>query len=283
MKPAKRLFTESPYNFPDQQDFENFVGMSQKPRDIAADGSRETFPSQFAIGDKVKFRIGPTAEVDAVIYAARFEAATVWYDLIFDPYVGTPEQGGYTILTNVRSLMIHPSEFQERVKRITFKEAKEIKMKVHKKFFTEGVNYAQEAKYIVVGLIDNDYIEKAAEGRAIKVIQHYLQTEGLTQDEISTMKKDVTSFHFQNIFAELDSAGLGKPDPASADNVESHTDRIHKFLTKEFKQAGLPSFDLNAATLQIGNLIGMVKDKKSFNHEIIKAVGVAITKLSKLS
>ena len=138
MKPAKRLFTESPYNFPDQQDYENFLGMSQKPRFPSAT-SRENFPSQFAIGDKVKFRIGPTAEVDAVIYAARFEAATVWYDLIFDPYVGTPDQGGYTILTNVRSLMIHPSEFQERVKRITFKEAKDIKLKLQQKLFQERI------------------------------------------------------------------------------------------------------------------------------------------------
>lgn len=139
MNISKKLFLESPYNFPDQQDFENFVGMSKKMRTTAADGSRQTFPSQFAIGDKVKFRIGPTAEVDAVIYAARFEAATVWYDLLFDPYVGTPDEGGYTILTNVRSLMIHPQEFQERVKQITVEKAKGIKMKLQQKLFQENI------------------------------------------------------------------------------------------------------------------------------------------------
>jgi len=114
-------FYESPYNFPSSEDSKTFGDPL----------SRQTFPSQFAIGDKVKFKIGPTAEVDAYIYAARFEAATVWYDLLFDPYVGTPEEGDYTILTNVRSLMVQPQEFAQRIQRITESQARKIKMKMY--------------------------------------------------------------------------------------------------------------------------------------------------------
>lgn len=241
MKPAKKLFTESPYNFPDQQDYENFVGMSQKPRFPSAI-SRETFPSQFAIGDKVKFRIGPTAEVDAVIYAARFEAATVWYDLIFDPYVGTPEQGGYTILTNVRSLMIHPSEFQERVKRITFKEAKEIKMKVHKKFFVEASPVIEQfTKEIVEGLVDNNYIERAAQGEARKVVKFYLEHEGLTTSEMANITSDASGIHFQNILAEIEKAGLApsEDEEESSSSLNPDMEKGLEYIRRGLRQSNI--------------------------------------------
>jgi hypothetical protein len=113
---------ESPYNFPSSSDLVDLKDLSTGSKDLH---------THYAIGDKVKFKIGPTAEVDAYIYAVRFEAATVWYDLLFDPYVGTPDEGSYTILTNVRALMVQPHEFEQRIQRITESEAKRIKMKMY--------------------------------------------------------------------------------------------------------------------------------------------------------
>lgn len=138
MNITSKLFNESPYNFPDKKGLKDVSNNVPVQTPDPFNDSNQVFPSRYAIGEKVKFKIGPNAIVDATIYAARFEASTVWYDLIFDPYIGTDAEGGYTILTNVRSLMIHPQEFQERVQRITFQEAREIKMKVYNRFFQEN-------------------------------------------------------------------------------------------------------------------------------------------------
>lgn len=125
-------FYESPYNFPSKSDLFELKDIVQKSRNPL-----KRFVSRFAIGDKVRFKIGKNAEVDAYIYAVRFEGPTVWYDILFDPYVGTPDEGSYTILTNVRSLMIHPAHFAKRVK-ISNRLAEDIKMKIYKSILKES-------------------------------------------------------------------------------------------------------------------------------------------------
>lgn len=167
-------FYESPYNHPDSEDMKSM-------KDVVADTSdplsRQTFPSRFAIGDKVKFRIGPNAEVDAYIYATRFEAATVWYDILLDPYVGTPDEGGYTILTNVRSLMIHPNEFQERAQRITESQARSIKMRMYKRIkenSKETLSHVRKYKDHLTDALKMTYENTSTAERISNMIESYI-------------------------------------------------------------------------------------------------------------
>lgn len=109
-------------------------------------------------------------------------------------------------------------------------------MKTHKKFFQEASRADTVLiSQIVEGLIDNNYVERAAQNEAKKVVSFYVEHEGLTTSEIATISSDVSGIHFQNILVELEKAGLTPSE--DEDNTSALNPDMEKGL--EYIRRGL--------------------------------------------